>query len=189
MVHHRRRHLEAAHGLARSHESLRFRDTPARTGYHRIPLKSPTQHESSRCVARDVETLFDIRCSVRENHQSREELADIGVTTQSVREMIAGGDYVTIIAVEDARAVGFTMAQISEGWVFACFVRPAFEGRGVGRVLMNAAEAGLRSAGVKRVWLSTGPGEHLRAMGFYRHLGWRHDGYLGDGQLRFTKEL
>ena len=55
--------------------------------------------------------------SVRENHQSREELADIGVTTQSVREMIAGGDYVTIIAVEDARAVGFTMAQISEGYL------------------------------------------------------------------------
>jgi hypothetical protein len=25
--------------------------------------------------------------------------------------------------------------------------------------------------------------------GFYRHLGWRHDGYLEDGQLRFTKEL
>jgi hypothetical protein len=61
--------------------------------------------------------------SVRENHQSREELADIGVTTQSVREMIAGG------------------------------------------------------------------GEHLRAVGVYRHLGGRDDGYLEDGQLRFIKEL
>ena len=28
----------------------------------------------------DVETLFELRTSVRENHQSREELAAIGVT-------------------------------------------------------------------------------------------------------------
>lgn len=135
----------------------------------------------------DVETLFDIRCSVTENHQSPEELAALGVTVESVGEMIAGGDYITVIAEEAGQPVGLAMAQISEGCVSACFVRPAFEGRGIGRALLNAAEEGLRKAGVREAWLSTGSGPHLRAIGFYRRLGWVDHGFLEDGQIRFKK--
>jgi hypothetical protein len=46
----------------------------------------------------DVATLFRIRTSVKENHQSQEELAALGVTPESVGEMlrttsrVAGGD-------------------------------------------------------------------------------------------------
>jgi hypothetical protein len=29
----------------------------------------------------------------------------------------------------------------------------------------------------------------LRALGFYRHLEWREDGFLEGGQLRFVKTL
>lgn len=137
----------------------------------------------------EVESLFGIRCSVTENHQSRDELAILGVTVASIKEMIESGDYVTTIAEMDERPAGFTMAQISEGYIFACFVRPEFEGQGVGRALMDAAEEGLRRAGVKKAWLSTGPGQDLRAIGFYRHLGWGVTGYLEDGQIRFTKYL
>ena len=137
----------------------------------------------------DVETLFDIRCSVTENHQSREELASLGVTVASVKAMIESGDYVTTIADKDEQPVGFTMAQISEGYIFACFVRPESEGQGIGRALMDAAEEGLRRAGVKQAWLSTGPEQEFRAIGFYRHLGWADNGYLEDGQIRFTKTL
>lgn len=137
----------------------------------------------------DVETLFDIRCSVKQNFQSRDELADLGITVESVRDMVRGGDYVTTIADVDNRSVGFSMAQISEGYVFACFVRPAYESQGIGRALMNAAEEGLRRAGVKSAWLSTGSEEDLRASGFYRHLGWTEDGFLDDGQIRFVKSL
>jgi ribosomal protein S18 acetylase RimI-like enzyme len=137
----------------------------------------------------DAETLFDIRCSVTENHQSRAELAIIGATVDSVKEMIASGDYLTTIAEKDRPPVGFTIAQISEGYIFACFVRPEFEGQGIGRALMNAAEEGLRRAGVKQAWLSTGSGQDLRAGGFYRHLGWTQKGYLEDGQIRFIKIL
>lgn len=140
-------------------------------------------------TGRDVEALFDIRCSVAENHQSREELAALGVTEASVRAMVEGGDYVATVAEVDGRPIGFSMAQISEGYVFACFVRPAFEGRGIGGALMEAAEDGLRRAGVRRAGLSTGADEGLRAVGFYRHLGWRDDGYLDEGQIRFTKDL
>ena len=87
----------------------------------------------------DVETLFDIRCSVIENHQSRGELAAIGVTPDSVRRMIESGDYLSTIAAVDGRDV-ITMARISEGYVFACFVRPDCEARGVGKALMLAMD-------------------------------------------------
>ena len=113
----------------------------------------------------------------------------LGITEESVGRMIAGGDYVTTISEHAGQAVGFTMAQISEGYIFACFVRPGFEGRGFGRALLQAAESGLRRAGVTRAWLSTGGEEDLRAAGFYRHLGWKEDGYLDDGQIRFVKDL
>ena len=137
----------------------------------------------------DTESLFDIRCSVVENHQSREELASLGITAQTIREMIEGQDYITTIAEENGRPAGFSMAQISEGYVFACFVKPDFEGNGFGRALMEAAEAGLHSKGVRNAWLSTGQAPGLRAAGFYSHLGWYKDGHLDDGQIIFRKKL
>lgn len=75
--------------------------------------------------------------------------------------------------------------------MFACFIRPAFERRGIGRALMQATENGLRAAGVERVWLSTGGFDepNVRALGFYRHLGWVDDGRLEDGQVVFRKHL
>lgn len=137
----------------------------------------------------DAGSLFDIRCSVVENHQSREELAQLGITVDSVEALIESGDYVVTIAEDHGRPVGFTMAQISEGYVFAAFVRPEYEGRGIGKRLMNAAEDGLRNAGVIDVWLTTGADLALRANGFYRHLGWREAGLLEDGQIIYRKNL
>jgi ribosomal protein S18 acetylase RimI-like enzyme len=137
----------------------------------------------------DVESLFEIRCSVIENHQSREELAELGITPETVADMIQGGDYITTLAEMSGEPVGFTMAQISEGYIFACFVKPEFGGQGIGRTLMQAAEGGLRQAGVQQAWLSTGSEPHLQAIGFYQHLGWIEDGYLEDGQIRFIKNL
>ena len=137
----------------------------------------------------EAECLFDIRCSVVENYQSREELMSLGINIQSVTDMIKGEDYITTIAEADGQSVGLSMAQISEGYIFACFVRPEFEGKGFGRALMEAAEEGLRRGGVSKAWLSTGSEPGLRAAGFYSHLGWYRDGYLDDGQIIFRKML
>lgn len=137
----------------------------------------------------DVELLFEIRCAVIQNRLSREELEQIGVSTQSLTEMIVSGDYLTVVIEETERAVAFGMARISEGYVFAVFVRPEVEGRGIGRTVLNTLEKGLRAKDIRHAWLCTGHDKSLRAHGFYCHLGWRAVGCTPDGQIRYEKKL
>lgn len=137
----------------------------------------------------DVEKLFEIRCSVRENHMTREEMAALGITPESVQDMIGGGHYSVPVAVADGEAVGFAMAHIAECSVFALFVAPAHEGQGIGAKLLAHVEEALRQNGVRQAWLATDADERVRAVGFYRHHGWRDAGFMEDGQLRLCKQL
>lgn len=134
----------------------------------------------------DVEALFEVRTSVRENHQGLEELAGLGVTPESVAAMLRATARAWV-AEEDGRALAFSMADAAEGTVFAMFVRPGHEGRGLGRTLMREAEGWLFAAGWSEIWLLTGGDPALRAHGFYRRLGWESAGVQPDGQLRYVK--
>ncbi len=141
-----------------------------------------------RATEEDVETLFDIRTAVRENALSCEELAALGITLESVREMLRR-NYAAWIVEVDGIAAGFAMADRTERAIFAVFVRPEFEGRGAGQRALCAAEDWLASRGVEEAWLSTGENANLRAHGFYNHLGWQATGHMPDGQVRYTKRL
>lgn len=134
----------------------------------------------------DVETLFDIRTSVTQNHQSREELAAIGVTPQAIGEMFRTTSRAWI-AEDGSEALAFAMADAAEGTVFAMFVRPGNEGRGLGRALMHEAESWLFAEGWDEIWLLTGSDPALRAVGFYLRLGWTAVGAEPDGQTRYVK--
>ena len=134
----------------------------------------------------DVEALFDIRTSVHENRQSREELAAIGVTPASVGQMLRTTSRAWLAEV-DGQPVAFSMADAQRGTVFAMFVRPGYEGLGLGRALMQEAEGWLYAQGHDAIWLLTGSEQGLRANGFYHHLGWGVGGVEPDGQLRFIK--
>ena len=140
----------------------------------------------------DIETLFDIRTSMVENYQSREEIATLGITPASVAEMLLG-DCRAWIAELDGQAIGFSIADKVEGTIFGIFVHPQFEARGAGRLLMTATEDWLRSHGVKEAWLLTGNDPQLRAYGFYLHLGWIAVGAETDGvfsgEMKFVKRL
>lgn len=134
----------------------------------------------------DVETLFDIRTSVRQNHQSVEELARIGVTPASVAHMLAT-DCRAWICEADGKALGFAMANATEQMLFALFVRPEAEGRGIGKALIEAAEGWLFSKGGMPIHLATGSEPDLRAHGFYRAAGWVPFSTLEDGQILYVK--
>lgn len=133
----------------------------------------------------DVETLFDIRTSVRENHESREELAKLGITPASVAEALAGSSRAWLAEV-DGEPAAFAMANNDEGCVFGMFVRPQFEARGLGRLLMAEAERFLFQDH-PTIWLTTGADHAIRANGFYRRLGWHAVCRAGTGELRYEK--
>lgn len=133
-----------------------------------------------------MEALFEVRTSVVQNHQSREELAEIGVTPQTVAEMMRTTSRAWI-AEENGHAVAFSMADADQGTVFAMFARPGYEGRGLGRALMKHAEDWLFSRGWEEIWLLTGSDPELRAVGFYHHLGWQAAGLQEDGQTKYIK--
>jgi len=134
----------------------------------------------------DIPTLFEIRSSVRENRMSLAELAALGITPATLADMLAG-DGRGWVAEASGQVLAFAMANAAEATVFALFVRPAHEGHGLGRRLMEEAERWLFARGCEEIWLVTDSNREVRANGFYRRLGWLEGGEEEDGQVRFIK--
>lgn len=130
----------------------------------------------------DIETLFDIRTSVIENYQSREEIAQLGITPETVAGMLQS-DCRAWVAEIDSQPIAFSIANATEKTIFGVFVLPSFEGRGAGRALMQEAEEWLFSQDIEEIWLLTGDNPKLRAYGFYLHLGWTPVGVVTDGEM------
>ncbi len=61
----------------------------------------------------DIETLFDIRTNVIENYQSREEIAELGITPESVSVMLQT-DCCGWIAEISGQPIGFSIANATE---------------------------------------------------------------------------
>lgn len=131
----------------------------------------------------DVSALFDVRTSVRENHISVERLAQMGVTETSISEMIAASPCAWVVAV-GGEVVGFSMIDVEDASLFAAFVLPTHENKGLGKALVQAAEEELFKHHAE-IWLETA--NDSRAAGFYRHTGWGNQREAKGGQIRLTK--
>src|SRR5258706_4991186 len=111
----------------------------------------------------DWPRIHEIRSAVQENR-----LSDPRLVTDE--DMAWFTDNPGIWLWEDqGRIAGFSAGDTRDGSVWALFVDPAREGRGVGRALLQAALNALRHAGHNTATLSTGPG--TRAEQFYRRAG------------------
>lgn len=133
----------------------------------------------------DIDAIFEIRTSVRENHLSQDQLTEIGITPEAISQTISETPCAWVAEVSGV-PVGFSMVDIEEGCVFAVFVLPEFEGHGLGRNLMHKAESFLFQRH-QRIWLETAGAS--RASGFYRNLGWQPVKNLPEGDIRFEKQL
>lgn len=134
----------------------------------------------------DVATLFAIRTSVRQNHLSHGQLAELGITPASVAEAIRLGPCCWL-AEADGVAAGFAMVDGTAGEVFALFVRPEYEGRGVGRLLLATAETSLFREHA-RIWLVTDGSDGIRANAFYQRQGWQRVANLDARDVRYEKQ-
>jgi ribosomal protein S18 acetylase RimI-like enzyme len=148
-----------------------------------VPLPNKTEARNSvnirRASSDDVSGIFRVRTSVRENHLSEEELSDLGITRDSVAGLLRSGEARAWCAEVDGAIVGFSMARQPERDIFALFVLPQFEGRGIGSLLLDAAVDWLRTSDPKPIRLNTE--RTTRAFRFYTNRGWRETGSFEDG--------
>jgi GNAT superfamily N-acetyltransferase len=127
----------------------------------------------------DVAEMHGVRTSVRENR-----LGDPAWIQPHDYEAMLVERGRGWVAEAEGRIVGFAVADASRMNVWALFVDPAAEGRGVGRRLHDAMmEWFFADAGAERVWLSTDPG--TRAERFYQAASWRPAGPEPNGEARY----
>lgn len=82
--------------------------------------------------------------------------------------------------------VGFSIVDTEEREVWALFVNPFFEGRGIGARLHDELVTWYFSQGKTEVILGTEPG--TRAEGFYLHKGWVAIGQKSNGEIIFKMQ-
>jgi len=123
-----------------------------------------------RARSDDAAELFRVRVSVRDNHQDEVELATLGVTRESLARMLESDDACGWCAELPEGIVGFAIARRSERDLFALFVEPGFEGRGLGSTLLDFAVEWLSAGGAETLRLTTGRG--TKAQSFYLNRGW-----------------
>ncbi len=140
--------------------------------------------EIRAAIPTDLPAIIHVRTSVRENHLSVEEMAALGVTPESIIQTMEQSPCCWV-AVEAGEIVGFSMIDASEGALFAAFVLPAHEGKGIGRRLVAVAESQLFRDHA-RIWLETG--QSTRAAGFYQSLGWGNAQIIGADDIRLEKQ-
>ena len=134
----------------------------------------------------DMRSIFEVRVATWHNERGAEEMAELGITPDSVREMLRASHRGWLCEVDD-RVVGFAMGNRDNGEMWVIAVLKEHEGKGIGRKLLALVEEWLFSEGWDEIWLTTDPDETYRAVGFYRHLGWA-DWKLEPGGDRFMRK-
>ncbi len=134
----------------------------------------------------DLRSIFEVRVATWHHDRGREELATLGITPGSVSKMLESSHRGWLCEVK-SRVVGFAMGNKDNGEMWVIAVLKEFENRGIGKHLLALVEQWLFAEGWQEIWLTTDPDESMRAVGFYRHLGWT-DWKMETGGDRFMKK-
>jgi GNAT superfamily N-acetyltransferase len=126
----------------------------------------------------DIPQIQIIRNSVLEN-----QLSDPALVTDKDCE-----EYITVrgkgwVCEAGDTIVGFSIADLKENNIWALFVHPNYENKGVGKKLHELMLNWYFSETKETVWLSTAPG--TRAEEFYKRNGWKIVGTHGKGETKF----
>lgn len=129
----------------------------------------------------DIQGIQLVRNAVRENRLSDPSLVpDSDVEDYIVRR---GKGWV---AVEQDLILGFSIVSVVDRNVWALFVHPDHEQKGLGRQLHDVMMGWYFSQTDQSIWLSTAPG--TRAEEFYRKAGWKETGIYGKGEIKFEMD-
>jgi GNAT superfamily N-acetyltransferase len=129
----------------------------------------------------DISQIQSVRHAVKENVLSDPAL----VKDEDVKTYICerGKGWVCLV---DEVVVGFSIIDLQDQNVWALFVHPAHEQKGIGKRLHDTMMNWYFKQTKERAWLSTDPG--TRAERFYRMNGWKQAGVYGKGEIKFEME-
>ncbi len=131
---------------------------------------------------RDIKGLMDVRMSVKENMLNTPAL----VTDEICADYLTGRGKGWLCET-DNRVVGFAIADLVDNSIWALFVRPEYEGKGIGKALQTIMLNWYFKQGKQSVWLTTAL--NTRAEKFYRMTGWKETGYTKTGEIRFEMNV
>jgi len=126
----------------------------------------------------DITQMHIVRCAVTENRLSNPAL-------------ISHTDYQTFLEVRgkgwvceaDNQVAGFAIVDLVDENVWALFVHPEYEGKGIGSRLHDIMLDWYFNQGKEYIWLGTAPG--TKAEAFYRKHGWIENGMHGRMEIKF----
>lgn len=129
-------------------------------------------------IVEDIPQIQIVRHSVKENVLSNPDL----VTDQDCVEYLTRRGKGWVCVVEEV-AVGFSIVDLQDNNVWALFIQPEFEGKGLGRQLHKLLLNWYFTQTSDSIWLGTDPG--TRAEGFYKKMGWTQIGFCDNGEAKF----
>ena len=126
----------------------------------------------------DIPQIQFVRNAVKENVLSNPAL----VSDADVENYITKRGRGWVCEIDD-RITGFAIADLQDNNIWALFIHPDFESRGIGKRLHDEMLDWYFAQNKNELWLSTSPG--TRAEKFYRKAGWKEIGTHGKGEIKF----
>jgi len=126
----------------------------------------------------DIKGLFAVRISVKEN-----KLPDPGFITEREYEKYLTYHGKGWLCEIENQIVGFAIVGLAQRNIWALFVHPDHEGKGIGKKLHDMMLEWYFEQTNQTVWLGTGP--NTRAEIFYRKAGWKETGRRTNGEIKF----
>lgn len=130
----------------------------------------------------DIPQIQFVRNAVKENRLSDPSL----VPDQDVEEYITNRGRGWVCEIEES-VVGFAIVDLIDNNIWALFIHPDFEARGIGKKLHRMMMDWYFLQTKEKVWLGTEP--NSRAEKFYRMQGWKEVGIHGKGEIKFEMDF
>jgi len=126
----------------------------------------------------DIEQIQRVRNAVKEN-----KLADPSQITDSLCLEFITSRGKGWVCTSQKKLVGFSIVDLEERNVWALFVDPQFEKRGIGKSLQKLMLDWYFKQTSDNIWLGTASG--TRAQTFYTASGWTRAGNLKNGDVKY----
>ena len=126
-----------------------------------------------QATTEDIPQIQIVRNSVKENQLSNPNLIPDELVEEFITKRGKG-----FVCEKDDKIVGFSIVDFVENNVWALFLLPEFEGKGIGKKLHQLMLDEYFSKTKETIWLSTEA--NSRAETFYKKQGWKNAGLHGN---------